>query len=118
MRHNQHKVKLGRKTKEQRTALVKSLVTQLFTHSAITTTLPKAKAAQPLAERLIARAKKESESFNQARTAKSLVYTKEASKKAVDFAKATPKNSGFTRIIPLKVREGDGAKMARLELVE
>lgn len=116
MKHRVSGKKLSRTT-GQRKALFRSLLAALFLHGGIRTTKAKAKAVAPQAEKLISLAKKETLS---ARRQAAKVLPK---RKLVNclFDEIAPKfqdrRSGFTRIINLGTRLGDGAQMVRLELV-
>jgi large subunit ribosomal protein L17 len=117
MRHRKRVDKLGR-PKEHRDAMLRNQVISLFEHGRIQTTLQKAKAARKLAEKLITIAKKGDLSAR--RTA--LRYL--ANKSAVNrlFHGITPlleeRSSGYTRILRMGPRRGDGAESAILELLE
>jgi len=98
--------------------LLSTLAKQLFTHEAIDTTEAKAKALRPYAEKLITKAKKGD-----------LASRREVLKDIPDrdivarlFHEIAPRfderPGGYTRILKLGPRKGDGAPMARIELVE
>jgi len=74
MRHQTKKHTLG-KAQDQRKALLRSLATELFVHGEITTTLARAKALKPYAEKIITLAKKGD--LNSIRTASRYIYNKE-----------------------------------------
>ncbi len=74
MRHQTKKHTLG-KAQDQRKALLRSLATELFVHGEITTTLARAKALKPYAEKIITLAKKGD--LNSIRTASKYIYNKE-----------------------------------------
>ena len=74
MRHQTKKHTLG-KAQDQRKALLRSLATELFMHGEITTTLARAKALKPYAEKIITLAKKGD--LNSIRTASKYIYNKE-----------------------------------------
>lgn len=114
------KRKKGRKLKrerDQRRALKKSLVSSLFLHERIETTLAKAKEIAPLAEKFITRAKKGDLSSRR-------LLLRHLSKKVVkklieDIAKRyLERKGGYTRILKLGKRKSDGAEMAIIELVK
>lgn len=125
MRHRNHRYQLGVK-KEHRTALVANLAAALFIHSRIQTTLAKAKALRPFAEKVITLAKKAAQSDDRVkklhyyRLALSKVRNEEAvailfTKRAQEFVS---RNGGYTRIYKLAIpRLGDGAEMAFIELI-
>lgn len=116
MKKGKKRPKLGRK-KDQRKALIRSLTAALFLHGRITTTLIKAKATQPFAERLITHAKKQSlaarrliESKLPSQAARTLYH--EIAPRFVD------RPGGYTRILKLAPRTSDTAKRVIFELVE
>jgi large subunit ribosomal protein L17 len=100
-----------------RRALLRGLVTNLIVDERITTTVPKAKAARPLAERMITLAKEDTLAAR--RRAAAFLLTKDAVDKLFD--KVGPRfhqrNGGYTRIVKIGWRKGDGAETAKLELV-
>lgn len=116
MRHRKKTVKLNRH-KSHRKALLSNLVRSLFLHEAINTTVAKAKAAQPLAEKMITLGKKKD--VTSQRRAVAILHDKEVVKKL--FSEIAPKFSdragGYTRLIRTSLRHGDGAELALLELV-
>ena len=108
--------KLGR-TKPHREAMLANMAMSLFEHRLIKTTDAKAKALRPLVDRLISTAKKDTLAAKRqvARTVKN----KEVFKKL--FAEIIPqfadRDSGFSRVIKLGVRRGDGAPLSVVELM-
>lgn len=116
MRHRKAGVKLKRNI-SQRRALLRGLVTSAILDERITTTVPKAKAARPLVEKMITLAKED----NPHRRAQAAGYllTKEAVDKLFDKIgpRFTQRNGGYTRIVKMSWRKGDGAETAKLELV-
>ncbi len=117
MRHGVAGRKLGRPT-NQRLALFRSLVTELFRYDKITTTLPKAKAIQAEAEKLITSAK--GGDLHARRQALAYIYDPKIVEKlfAVIGPRFADRPGGYTRIIKLGLRHGDAAPMAQIELVE
>lgn len=123
MRHRKRSVKLGRK-KEHRRGLLANLVCELIQHGMIVTTLAKARAARPLAERMVTLAKRGNAVSGAARVhahrlAVARLRQKSAARKL--FAEVAPKNNqrngGYTRITKLGRRGSDAAEMAILEWV-
>ncbi len=117
MRHRKHNHQLGRK-KEHRIATMAALSTALITHGRIKTTLAKAKALRPFAERLVTLAKKGG--LANRRLAASRIRSPEAVKKLFDerASEFTDRNGGYTRIYKLgNARIGDAAEMALIEFV-
>ena len=116
MRHRRAIYKLGR-TASHRKALLANLAGALFERKHIQTTEIKAKAAKQFAEKLITLARKDTVH------ARRLAYQRLHHKKYVKalFEDVAPqyveRNGGYTRVIKLGQRQGDGAPMAILELV-
>ena len=142
MRHQTKKHTLG-KAQDQRKALLRSLATELFLHGEITTTLARAKALKPYAEKIITLAKKGD--LHSIRQAARYIYNKEtgeyidvktgeifeAPQKDKKLASQTvlrklfvvigkqysDKKGGYTRIYHLPPRRGDASEMALIQLV-
>jgi large subunit ribosomal protein L17 len=116
MGHQDKVVKLGR-TPSHRDAMLANMAMSLFLHRMIRTTDAKAKALQPVVDRIIAKAK-ENTLASKRQVAKS-VHVKEVFKKL--YTEIVPqfsaRTSGFTRIIKLGVRRGDGAAVSVVELL-
>lgn len=116
MRHLKSGSKLGRNPWHRR-ATLRNLVTNLFEHGRITTTLTRAKAARPVAEKIITLGKKDTLAAR--RQAAAYLMTPAMTQKL--FSEIAPKFAdragGYTRIIHGGTRVGDGAKVAILELV-
>jgi large subunit ribosomal protein L17 len=124
MRHQVAGYRLGR-TSSARIALRRTLIKQLFEHERITTTLAKAKAIRGEAERLITIARRSGESSEAGKVhARRLVASRLGSNQPVvklfdDIAPRFAKRpGGYTRIVKLGPRQGDGAEMVVLEFVE
>ena len=114
-----HKVKHGKfgRDRDQRKALFRALITSLCEHGSIETTLPKAKAIKPLAEKLLTKAKKNT--LASIRAMASYVYTESARKRLKEFADAAQKrNGGCLRIYKKGPRLSDSASMAIIEFVD
>jgi large subunit ribosomal protein L17 len=116
MRHRKAGVKLKRDISARR-ALLRGLVTNVIEEERITTTVPKAKAAKPLVEKMITLAKEDN--LHSRRRAAAFLVKPEAVEKL--FEKLGPRfnqrEGGYTRIVRLGWRKGDGAETAKLELV-
>jgi large subunit ribosomal protein L17 len=116
MRHRKAGVKLKRDLGARR-ALLRGLVTNVIEEERITTTIPKAKAARPLVEKMITLAKQDN--LHARRQAAAFLVKPAAVEKL--FEKLGPRfnqrNGGYTRIVKLGWRKGDGAETAKLELV-
>jgi large subunit ribosomal protein L17 len=117
MRHQKKTVKLGR-TAEHRKALLANQVCSLIEHQRIRTTLAKAKAVRPLAEKMVTLGKKGS--LHARRTALAVLRQKDAVKKLFDeiAPRTASRNGGYTRIIKLGQRKSDSAPIAFLEWVD
>mgnify|MGYP003343333933 CR=1 FL=1 len=117
MRHKRGNKKLGLPT-DQRLALLKSLVIALFENNKIETTDTRAKEAKKLAEKLITLGK--TDSVFSRRKAFKLIPQKKVVKNIFDniAPKFKERNGGYTRIVKLKTRIGDGATISLLELVD
>ena len=117
MRHRKANRQL-RRTSEQRLALLRSLASSLIEHGAIETTEAKAKELRPFVEKLITKAK--TGTLHARRLAVRHVQKREIADKL--FQEVGPKLAkrpgGYTRILKIGHRAGDGAEMARIELVE
>ena len=116
MRHRVAGKKLGRKT-PHRLMMFRNMVTSLLEKERISTTLDRAKAVRPIAERIITLGKRES--LHARRQA--LAFIKDPAVVAKLFATLAPRFSnrpgGYTRIIKNGHRAGDGAQKAYIELV-
>ena len=124
MRHKIAGKRLSR-DKDQRLALRKTMIKQLFDHERIKTTRAKAEMIRPQAEKLITLAKKGNkvegaDSVHQRRLAIARLGDKEIVKKL--FEDIAPRfenrNGGYTRMVKMGPRFGDSAEMVILELVE
>jgi large subunit ribosomal protein L17 len=118
MRHRVAHRKLGRTTPHRR-ALLRNLATALFDKERIRTTLPKAKELRPFAERLITLAKREENRLHARRLVARDLQDPAVLQKLFDTigARFATRPGGYTRILHLGPRKGDGAEMAYLELV-
>jgi len=117
MRHQKKTIKLGR-TAEHRKALLANQVCSLIEHQRIRTTLAKAKAVRPLAEKMVTLGKKGS--IHARRTAFAVLRQKDAVKKLFDeiAPRTADRNGGYTRIVKLGQRKSDAAPVAYLEWVD
>jgi len=116
MRHRVAGKKLGRKT-AHRIMMFRNMVTSLFDKERVRTTLDRAKAVRPIAERMITLGKRE----NLHARRQALAFVKDPAVVAKLFDTLAPRfaqrHGGYTRIIRLGFRDGDGAQMAYLELI-
>ena len=116
MRHRKGGYKLQRDPSARR-ALLRSLTTSLILHERIRTTVTKAKAVRPQVERVITLAKRDS--LHARRQAASYLYEPRAVQKLFDRIgpRFADRAGGYTRIVRLGPRKGDGAETAILELL-
>lgn len=116
MRHNRSGFKLKRDA-GARKALLKGLVTSVIEHERVVTTVPKAKAVKPLVEKMITLAKRDT--LHSRRQAAAFLETPAAVQKLFDKlgTRFGQRNGGYTRVVRLGWRKGDGAEQAMLELV-
>lgn len=124
MRHGVSGYKLSR-SKDQRTALRKTLINQLFEHERIQTTRAKAAAIRGDAERLITLARRSAngsdiDKVNARRLAAARMGSPEMVKKLFDdiAPRFANRPGGYTRVLKLGMRQGDAAEIVLLELVE
>jgi len=125
MRHKKHRATLG-VTREHREAMLSNLTASLITHDRIKTTLTKAKALRPFAEKIITKAKRAAaktdpkDALHLRRLAHADLRDENAltllfNEKVKEFK---DRNGGYTRIYKLGPRLGDAAEMALIELVK
>ena len=116
MRHKVAGFKLKRPV-DSRNALLRNLITSVIEHERIVTTVPKAKAAKPLVEKMITLAKKDTLAAR--RQAAMTLRTPASVKKLFDTlgTRFGQRSGGYTRITRLGPRKGDGAEIAMIELV-
>jgi large subunit ribosomal protein L17 len=117
MRHTKKTIKLGRKS-EHRNLLLANQVCSLIEHNRIRTTLAKAKAVRPYAERMVTLGKRND--LHARRLAFAFLRQKEAVRRL--FADVAPRSGsrhgGYVRIIKLGPRASDSAPMAYIEWVD
>lgn len=108
---------LGRKIAHRR-SMLRNLVTSLILYEKIDTTLPKAKEAKSMTEKIIFRAK--SKDLNSYKSICGYLFDKKAAQKIRDelVDRYASRNSGFVQMYKMPNRLGDNSKMARLELVD
>ena len=118
MRHNRAQRKLGR-VSEHRRALFRNQLKSLITHERIITTLPKAKELKPIAERVVTLGRR-NDSVHARRLAARWLDDRDLVHRL--FAEIGPRFTnragGYTRIVKLGPRRGDGAELAILEFVD
>ena len=117
MRHAKKTLKLGRKA-EHRNLLLANQVCSLIEHNRIKTTLAKAKAVRPFAEKMITLGKRGD--LHARRTAIAFLRQKDAVKKLFGEVarRSASRNGGYCRIVKLGPRTSDSAPMAYLEFVD
>ena len=117
MRHRNQGRKLSR-TSSHRDALFANLVTSLFLHNRIETTVAKAKALRPFVEKLVTKAR--TGTLHARRLAGRHIQQRAVADKL--FQEIGPRfatrNGGYTRILKTGHRKGDGAEMARIEFCQ
>ena len=117
MRHGRKTVKLQRR-QDHRDALLSNLVCSLIEHKQIKTTVAKAKAIRPFADRMVTLGKRGD--LHARRTAIGYLHSKDSVKEL--FEKVAPlashRQGGYTRIIKLGQRPTDSAPMAFIEWVD
>jgi large subunit ribosomal protein L17 len=100
-----------------RKALLRNLVTSVIENGFIVTTVPKAKAAKPLVEKMITLAKRDT--LHTRRQAASFLQTPASVKELFEKvgSRFGQRNGGYTRVVRLGWRKGDGAELAKLEIL-
>ena len=108
--------KLSRNTSHRR-ALLRNMVTSFLEHGRLMTTLPKAKEIRPLAEKMITLGKRDS--LHARRQVQAYLLKEAIAKKVFDSIgpKFADRKGGYSRIIRLGNRKGDGADLAIIELL-
>jgi large subunit ribosomal protein L17 len=101
-----------------RQLMFRNLVTEILDHEKIKTTEPKAKAVRGMTERMITLAK--TGGLHARRQAEAFILDKKVTEKLFnDLGKRyTDRHGGYTRIVKLGLRQGDGASMVQIELVK
>src|ERR1700689_2714440 len=116
MRHKKSGFKLKRDV-GARNSLLKGLVTSVIDRERIVTTVPKAKAIKPLVDKMITLGKRDT--LHARRQAAEFLETPASVKKLFDKlgTRFGQRNGGYTRVVRLGWRKGDGAEQSMLELV-
>src|ERR1043166_9127558 len=116
MRHRVGGYKLKRPV-DSRNALLRNLTTSVILEERVITTVPKAKAVKPLVEKMITLAKEDT--LHSRRQAAAIIEHPATLKKLFDKlgTRFGQRNGGYTRIVRLGPRKGDGAEQAMIELV-
>lgn len=116
MRHRKAGYKLQRDVSARR-ALLRGLTTSVILEDRIVTTVTKAKAVRPVVDKMITLGKRDS--LHSRRQAAAFLNTPAAVKKLFDTLgpRFSQREGGYTRIIRLSNRKGDGAEQAMLEIL-
>lgn len=116
MRHGRKVKKLGR-TKSHRQAMLANMAASLFAYNIIKTTEAKAKEVRKLAEKLITLAK--TGGLHAHRQVYDVIKDRKLVKKIFDeiAPKLNEREGGYTRVLKLGVRRGDGAQLSIVELL-
>ena len=116
MRHGKSGYKLKRNV-AARNSLLRGLVTSVIENDFAITTVPKAKAIRPLVEKMITLAN--DDTLHSRRQAAAFLRTPASVQKLFDKlgTKFGQRNGGYTRIVRLGWRKGDGAELAKIELM-
>src|ERR1700684_2067536 len=116
MRHGKAGYKLKRNV-AARNSLLRGLVTSVIENDFIITTIPKAKAIRPLVDKMVTLAK--DDTLQSRRQAAAFLRAPASVKKLFDKlgTKFGQRNGGYTRIVRLGWRKGDGAELAKIELM-
>lgn len=117
MRHAMRGRRLGRNSAHRR-ALFRNQLASMVEHGRITTTLQKAKELQPIFEKCVTKGKRGS--VHARRQVRRWISSRELVKKLFDdiAPRMSDRDGGYTRVLKLGPRKGDGAEMAILELVD
>ncbi|MDO8498983.1 MAG: 50S ribosomal protein L17 [bacterium] len=117
MRHRVYGKHLGR-DKDERRSLFRGLVRELFIHESIVTTQAKAKAIKGLVDRLISKSRKDD--LTSKHLAGEFLSSKEITKKLLEeiAPRYKERTSGFTNLVKLGQRAGDGAMLVKMSLVQ
>ncbi len=117
MRHNVKNKKLGR-TSSHRRAMFRNQLASLIQHGRITTTLAKAKALRPIAEKLVTHGRKDTVAAR--RLVRKWISDRTLVQRLFDdiAPRFVDRPGGYLRVVKLGHRKGDGAETAVLEFVD
>ena len=118
MRHRNSSQRLSRKPDQAR-ALLSNLATSVLLYEKVRTTKKRAQVVRPIVDRIIAIGKRERKDLA-IRRINSMVSDENACRKVLEVLKDRYKNrpSGFTRMTPLGMRQGDGAMLCEISLID
>ncbi len=118
MRHQNHSQRLSRKPDQAR-SLLKNLVTSILLYETVRTTKKRAQVVRPLVDRVIAIGKRERHDLA-IRKINLMVTDNNACRKVLEVLKQryAQRPSGFTRMLPVGQRQGDGALMVDISLID
>ncbi|MDQ2816639.1 MAG: 50S ribosomal protein L17 [Candidatus Eremiobacteraeota bacterium] len=116
MRHAKAAKRLGRND-DHRRSMLRNLTTSFFTHGTIETTVVRAKEVSRVASRIITRAKKGD--LHSRRLIASYLTSEDVAKRVFDVIAPSlaGRPGGYTRMVRTRLRKGDAAEMAQLELM-
>ena len=119
MRHRNKAKRIGRKPNQGR-LILKNLATSVLLYERVRTTKKRAQVVRPLVERIITLAKRTERQDRAIRLIRPLVADDNACRKVLEVLRGryAKRTSGFTRIVPLGMRQGDGALLCELSLVD
>ncbi len=119
MRHRNHSQRLARKPHQSR-SILKNLVTSILLYETVRTTKKRAQVVRPLVDRVISIGKNEPRADLAIRKINLYVSDDNACRKVLEVLKNryAKRPSGFTRMLPVGQREGDGALMVDICLVD
>jgi large subunit ribosomal protein L17 len=118
MRHRKSRLRLRQKPVHSR-ALLRNLLTSVFLYESVRTNKKRAEVVRPMIEKLITVAKTKAPHIAIREINRHVVH-KNASRKLMEVLKPRyqSRTSGYTRLVPLGARKGDGAELVTLELVD
>lgn len=118
MRHRSNRLRLNHKPDHGK-AVQRNLVTSLFLYESIRTTRKRARVIQPIVDSIITTAKTKSPHIA-IRSINTMVTDKNASRKLIEVLakRYSGRTSGFTRVVAVGARKGDGAELVDLTLVD
>ncbi|MFA5800381.1 MAG: bL17 family ribosomal protein [Candidatus Peribacteraceae bacterium] len=118
MRHRNHSKRLARKPHQAR-SLLKNLVTSVILYEKVRTTQKRAQVAKALVDRVITVGKRERTDLA-IRKMNRILTDRNACRKVLEVLKKryASRSSGFTRLVPVGMRKGDGAKLVDFILMD